>query len=1099
MRGENWILISSFLLGVGCIKNDSKTLFLNRDSSHTGITFKNELVESPKLNILNYLYYYNGAGVAAGDFNNDNLTDLYFTSNQGKDKLYINKGDFKFEDVAKMANINNATGWTTGVTHVDINNDGLLDLYVCKVGDYKGIKGQNLLFVNQGVDENGIPLFKEEAANYNLDFSGFSTQAAFFDYDLDGDLDMYLLNHSVDANRSYGKGAKRTITDQRSGDILYKNENGKFIDSSIEAGIFQGSIGYGLGLAISDLNNDGYPDIYVGNDFFENDYLYINQKDGTFKEIISTDHAKLGHTSHFSMGNDIADLNNDGLMDIVSLDMLPEDLEMYKTSGLEYGFPIYQQYLKNGYAPQYMQNTLHLNLDGERFSEIAHLSGISATEWSWGTLLADFDNDGFNDVFVSNGIKGATNDMDFINYISNDRIQKTINAGLSQDDMEFIDHLPGKKVPNYFFKNNGDISFSNVSKKWARPVNSYSNGACYADLDNDGDLDLIINNVDEEAFILENTLNTHNHLKLKFKGAPKNRFGIGAKVIAYQQGKIQSRQNFVSRGYLSAVDHTLHFGFGKDSIMDSIQVVWPGGKYQTLKNVKDNTHLTFSFDKASGDFYRIFGSKNNQLLRTTVHRLDFTHREQQALDFDRDPLVPFAFSNEGPSISVADVNNDGLDDVFISGAKKQSSALFLQNGNGDFVESQKDVFEPDEINEDVDHTFFDANNDGNPDLLIVGGGNEFKDGAPLRPRLFINTGSQFVKDQVQFKNIEINASKVAAVDMDNDGDLDICIASDQIPGKFGKTPKQFIFSNDGKGSFTEITPTFAPEFVSLGNIKDMVWDDLDDNGYADLIVAGHWTPITIFLNNGKKLTMQTDNGLQKTNGWWNCVRTADMDNDGDLDILAGNWGLNTKFKASAEKPITLYKADFDENGSIETLVTHFHGHTETAFASKDELAKQMPGLNKRFLFYKDFAKASLEEVFGKATLEEATKKQVYQLNSAYFENDGNGHFSAKKLPKMVQSSSVNNIYIYDIDGDGYKDALLVGNNFEISTQLGRLDASHGLLLQNDGNGNLVLKQNLQVSGAARDIEKIKINGREEFIIARNNDSPVFLVKNQDNR
>jgi len=1097
MKGQFWIIFGFLSILISCGTQEQQTLFVLKDAKHTGITFNNSLKQTPDLNILNYLYFYNGAGVSAGDFNGDGLVDLYFTSNQGEDKLYLNQGNLTFKDVTVASNPVNDTGWTTGVTHADVNNDGLLDIYVCKVGDHETIRGQNLLYINQGNNSKGIPIFKEQAANYGLDFIGYSTQAAFFDYDLDGDLDMYLMNHSVNPNRSYGKGSKRKIVDSMSGDILFKNENGKYINVSKEAGIFQGTIGYGLGLAISDINNDGYPDIYIGNDFFENDYLYINQKDGTFKEIISEDDTKLGHTTHFSMGNDIADINNDGLTDILSLDMLPEDLEAYKTSGLEHPYPVYQQYLKNGFAPQYMSNALHLNLDGENFGEIANLSGIAATEWSWGALFADYDNDGFKDLFVSNGIQGVTNDMDYINYISNEEIQKNIEQGLSDKDMELIDRLPKKKVQNYFYKNKGGTEFENVTATWGPQIDSYSNGSVYTDLDNDGDLDLVVNNVNQEAFIMENTLKGGNFLKIRFDGSPKNKFGIGVKAIVFGKNGKSVQENIPTRGFMSAKDNSLNFGVGKDSIIDSIQIIWPQGTFETLKHVKANQILKVSQSNASGDYY---ATKHNKTTSnyTTLNKLDFIHKEYPTLDFDRNPLIPFAYSNEGPSISVADINNDGLDDIFISGGKKQASKLYLQDDEGKFKEHQTDIFEEDAINEDTDHVFADIDNDGDLDLIVVSGGNEFTNGKPLQPRLYHNNNGTFLKEKT-LAQVEINASKIDAMDFDNDGDLDLFIASNAVPTQFGEKPKQFLLENDGTGNFKEVTPSFAPELQDVGNIKDFVWKDIDGNGFLDLIVAGHWTPVTIFMNNGEQLSSQKDNGLDNTNGWWNSIELADLDNDGDLDILAGNWGRNTKFSASLEKPITLYINDFDDNGSIETVVTHFHGERETAFASKDELAKQMPFLNKKFLFYKDFAKASLEELFGKDKLEEATKRKVYTLSTSYFENDGNNNFSEKQLPHLVQSSSVNDIYLVKNDKETINEILMVGNNFEISTQLGRLDASHGFLLQNDEHGNVGWKQNLGISGAARKIEKITINGKEEFIITMNNDAPAFLVKKQNDK
>lgn len=1095
MKGLYWVFVGAFLMAVGCTQNKSNTLFIKRESAHTGITFKNELKASPQLNILNYLYYYNGAGVIAGDFNQDSLTDLYFTSNQGQDKLYLNTGNLTFQDITQSSNIQNSSGWTTGAVHVDINNDGLLDIYVCKVGNYKDMEGTNLLYVNQGVDEKGIPEFKEEAAKYNLDFSGFSTHAAFLDYDLDGDLDMYLMNHSVHPNRTYGRGAQRKKVDELSGDRLYQNDGETFIDVSATAGIFQGKSGYGLGLSVSDINNDAYPDIYIGNDFFENDYLYINQKDGTFKELISEDDQKLGHTSHYSMGNDIADINNDGLTDILSLDMLPENLNTYKTSGPEYGYPIYQQYLKNGYAPQYMQNTLHLNLGNENFAEVGNLSGLSATEWSWGTLVADFDNDGLKDVFVSNGIKGATNDMDFINFISNESIQRRIDQGMLETDMPLIQEIPEKKIPNYFFKNLGDGTFEDVTDNWTKKEPSFSNGCVYADLDNDGDLDIIVNNVDEEAFVLENTSSAPNNLTVTLKGNKKNGFGIGAKIISYSQSQSIVQENFVSKGYLSAVSPTIQLGLGKDSIIDSLKVIWPGGAYETLYNLSLPNQIKLQQSNAASNYFQDLEKPKEMYFSTKDSLVDFVHKETTSLDFDREPLVPFANSNEGPHVSVADINKDGLDDFFISGAKKQSSALYVQDKTGGFQRQQTELFDLNADNEDTSHTFFHANKGDYPDLIVVSGGNEYTEGEPLRPRLYLNKSGSYELDKDQFKDIETNASKVIADDFDKDGTQELIIVSDQLPTAYGKTPKQYFLKQNGLGDFEDVTQQTIPQLEFLGNIKDIISMDVDQNGYPDLIVVGHWFPVSIFLNDGNTFELQQSNGLDNTHGWWNTVKAADMDGDGDMDLLCGNWGLNSKIKASKERPVTLYQNDFDDNGAIDPIVTYYHKDTETPFASKDELSKQMPILNKKFLFYKDFAKASLEELFGKEKLEGANKKKVFLLNTTYFENDGTGSFSIRKLPKMAQSSSVNAIFINDIDGDGDNDALLTGNTFEISTQLGRLDASHGLLLKNDGNGNLISAENMNVSGAAREIEQITIDGTRHFIITRNNDRPVFLVKN----
>ncbi|MCG2462745.1 VCBS repeat-containing protein [Flavobacteriaceae bacterium F89] len=1094
MRGFSLFILAICLSLNACSNNEGKR-FRKIPATDSGIVFKNELKDTPQLNILTYLYYYNGAGVAAADYNNDGLVDLYFTSNQGEDKLYLNKGNLKFEDVTGSANITNKGNWTTGVTHVDINNDGLLDIYVCKVGNYQGIKGENLLFVNQGIKSDGIPTFKEEAAKYGLDFSGFSTQAAFFDYDLDGDLDMYLMNHSVHPNRNNGKGSVRMEIDSLSGDRLYKNEGNKFVDVSANAGIYQGGIGYGLGLGVGDLNNDGYPDIYVGNDFFENDYCYINQKDGSFKEVISHDERIFGHTTHFSMGNDIADIDNDGYSDIVSLDMLPENLETYKTSGLEYPFATYEYYLKNGYAPQYMQNTLHLNLGNGNFAEIGNLSGISATEWSWGALLADFDNDGFKDLFVSNGIKGATNDMDFINFIANDNIQKRINQGMTQEDMAFIEEMPAKKVPNYFFENNGDLTFTDVTSSWFHKEDSFSNGCVYADLDNDGDLDLVVNNVDEVAYVLENTSERENNfLDLTIKGHANNRFGIGTKIIAYKGTSSVSADNFPTRGYLSAVPPSIHLGLGKDSILDSLKIIWPGGKYQTLKSVRTNRKITALYEEADRNIYLTPNKKSQNYLANSNATIPFTHIESSTVEFNRDPLVPFANTNAGPGISVGDINNDGLDDFFIGGAKRQASVLFVQDTNGSFLPYQPALFEADAVNEDVSQIFFDADGDGFMDLLVVSGGNEYRNGRQLRPRLYRNNKGFFVKDTVQFKGVIVNASKVGAVDFDNDGDLDVVITSDQVPWEFGKTPVQYLFKNDGNGNFRDATAQISRDFQKLGNVKDFVCVDLDQNGYKDVIAVGQWMPVTLFYNDGKTLTRRGNDGLDRSNGWWNTVVAEDFDNDGDVDLMVGNWGDNSKFKASERRPITLYRYDFDGNGTIEPLVTYFHGDRETPFASKEELTKQMPFLNKKYLSFKSFAKASLNDLFSEEKLQAADKKEVYILRSSYFENLGNGQFKRIDLPTMAQSSKVNDILVDDFNKDGFKDVLLVGNDYEISTHLGRMDAMHGIIFLNDRKGGFTWasNQNFDISGPARNAKKIRISDKPNLIIGINNSTPLLL-------
>ena len=1092
------IILISFLtlLLTGCTQPEKQAiLFRDHSPESSGIAFNNELSSTPELNILNYIYFYNGAGVAAADFNGDGWQDLYFTSNQGADHLYLNNGDWVFERVDAAAGIRNEEGWTTGVSVADVNADGRLDIYVSKLDGHLGITGHNKLYINQGNDANGIPQFLEQAELFGLDFRGYSTQANFFDYDLDGDLDLFLLNHSTNPNQNYGNGRRRSVPDHTSGDKLFENRNGQFVDVSQQAGIFQSKFGYGLGVSVGDLNNDGWPDIYITNDFYENDYLYINRGDGAFDEVIHTTDGTIGHTSHFAMGKDIGDVNNDGWNDIVALDMLPEDLVTYKSSGMEFSYPIYANYIRNGYAHQYMQNTLQLNGGGNHFSEIGYLSGIAASEWSWSPLLADFDLDGMADLFISNGILGATNDMDFISFIANEEIQRSLSKGVEEQDLEFIKSIPPKKVPNYFYRNSGGLQFEDVGEKWSNGQATYSNGAVRVDLDNDGDLDLVVNNVNAPASLLENTaelrFEDRHWLKVRLSGDSLNPFGVGSRISLYQSGKVQTRELFPVRGYLSTQPHLLHFGLGNEEI-DSVSIRWPDGGSQTLYAVQPDQELELVYDKSRLN-YTDQVDPNPSNSEADKPFIDFVHKDNTSLEFNRDPLVPYALSNEGPCLSVADINADGRDDLFIGGGKGQPAALWTQSTDGKLELYQQGLFDADAISEDTASLFFDADGDGDSDLLVASGGNEFKSGKPLQPRLYVNNEGTFSLDTLQFTGISINAASISSVDVEMDGDIDLLITADASPGIFGSTPRHYLFTNDGMGQFTDSTQELAPELNDYGSITDAQWGDMDGDGDPDLVVAGLWSAVGWFRNDSGSLSLQESAGLDKSHGWWKSLELADLDGDGDMDIVAGNWGLNSRLTADADQPLRLYRSDFDNNGKEEPIVTYFYKGQETVIASKDELVKQLPGLNKSFLSYSDFARASVEDLFGKDKLRSATRKEVYELASCYFEQVEGG-FVRHRLPLEAQVSSVNDIGVWDFDKDGNKDLYLVGNNFEISTQLSRLDASYGLLLMGSDTGEFQLKTNplFTVVGAARALARFDHLGTTYWVVARNNLEPAFL-------
>ncbi|MCK8521141.1 VCBS repeat-containing protein [Aquimarina sp. D1M17] len=1066
-------------------------MFQIKDNKDTGIQFANTLKNTPELNILTYLYYYNGAGIGVGDFNNDGWEDLYFVANQGANHLYLNQKNLQFREATPEI-LKDEEGWSTGVSVIDVNHDGWQDIYLCKVSGFLGITGKNKLFINRGPDQNGIPVFEEQASNYNLDIASLATQSSFFDYDKDGDLDMFLLNHSVHPNRTYGRGTKRKQIDSLSGDRLYRNDDGVFMNISGKAKIYQGKIGYGLGIATGDLNNNGFSDLYIGNDFFENDYLYINQKNGEFKELVTKEKGKIGHTSHFSMGIDIADINNDGLNDIISLDMLPEDLETYKASGTEYGYTTYNQYLKNGYQPQYMQNTLQLNRGGNTFSEIAFYSGIAATEWSWAPLIADLDNDGYKDIFISNGIKGATNDMDFISFIANEKIQKRINKGMKSEDLSLIKELPDKKASNYFYKNNGDLTFKNMSSLWLQNKKSYSNGAVFSDLDNDGDLDIITNNIDEDVFVYENKANElikNNFIKVKLKSSDNNPDAVGSKVTLFANNEMQAYENYRTRGYLSSVSGDIHFGLGNQTSIDSIVVHWPNGNAETFKDLKINSvnvlERTGRGDKGSKRERIVSFIKNDSCF------IPWEHKEFETKDFTSEPLAPYAISNEGPHVSVVDVNQDGLDDIFIPGGRFDASELLIQQVNGEFEKSIQSVFEEDIKFEDIVQTFVDIDGDQDLDLVILSAGNETFSEYRGTPRIYKNEGGKFIKFDSGIEDIKTNGSTVTSADIDLDGDIDLFIGSNTVPGRYGKTPQNYLMLNNGSGEFSDVTNSYANQLDQIGMVFDANFVDIDQDGDSDLIVVGHYMPISVFLNNGKgHFENSTPDTLQKTNGWWNCVEVADMDNDGDLDILAGNWGLNSRLSASLDEPIQLYRNDFDGNGKVDPIVTYFYRGKETPIATKDELSKQIPTLNKKFLSYGDFAKANFESYFPKSKITSAQKKEVYTLATTYFENKGNLTFESIVLPWETQISSVHDMCVDDVNGDNFPDIILGGNTYEINTQLSRLDASYGSLLINDGKGNFkdMATKDFKITGAVRSIQKLKVNEEEYFLFGINNDS-----------
>lgn len=1077
-------------------------IFILRTDSLTGLHFKNQLKPTPTFNMFKYMYFYNGAGIGAGDFNNDGKIDLFFTANQGDNKLYLNKGNLKFEDVTKQAEIPEDGEWSTGVSVVDINNDGLLDIYICRVGHYEILKGHNQLLICTGIDSTGIPHYKDEAKAYGLDFSGFSTQAVFFDYDMDGDLDMFLLNHSVHQNGLFAPRKNFLGTyDSLSGDRIYRNNgNNTFTDVTRKTHINSSAISYGLGIAVADINLDGYPDLYVGNDFHENDYLYINQKNGTFSE---ENNQRLMHTSQFSMGVDVADVNNDGYPEIISMDMLPFEPYILKRSLGEDEYDIFYHKIDVGYNYQYTRNNLQLNRRNGMFSEVGLYSGVYATDWSWAPLWMDFDNDGKKDLFISNGIPKRMNDMDYVNFVSNEEIQKKINSNtIADQDMALVNKFPEIKIPNKFYRNNGQMVFIDEQNRIQNNQPTYSNGAIYADLDNDGDLDVVVNNIDEPAMVYENTTNNSaikkSYLELNLKGPQKNIHALGSKVILYANGGIRTYEKYPTRGFQSSMEIPLHIGLDSTKI-DSAFLIWPDNTYQRLGFAEKNTTISLQYKKGLPKFnyanITAFHPNTTRLMEdiTAKVQLNYLHKENHFVEFDREPLIPHMVSTEGPALAIADINHDGLEDVFIGASKTFKPAIFLQKPNGTFQQLLQPALNADSTYEDVDATWIDVNNDGNVDLVIASGGNEYYGtDEHMQPRVYLNDGKgNLSKLPDAFKNIFITASSIAPYDINGDGFVDVFIGARALPWNYGITPNSYLLLNDGHGHFTDVTEKYAPDLKNIGLVTQGLWYDLNKDGKKDLLVTTEWNGIYAFMNQNGRFIKNT---LTDKKGWWNFILPVDVNNDGHIDLIAGNLGLNSRLKATEKEPVRLYVNDFDDNGQKEQILTYYLEGKEIPFANKDELQKQIPILKKRFLYAEDFAKATLPELFTQEKLTTSTVLEANYFSNAILLNDGQQHFTVKALPWQAQLSPYKTGVVLDTGMNGLPHILLGGNFYDNNIQMGRYDADFGTILSLNEHQQLTAStiNGLIIKGQIRHILPITIKGKSCFILARNNDSTMVI-------
>lgn len=1061
-RVLTYIIVSIILLGC---KNKSTQLFSILDPETSKVSFSNTLIDTKDQNILDYLYFYNGGGVGIGDINNDNLPDLYLVSNQQKNKLYLNKGNLEFEDITKKANVEGNSTWNTGVAMADVNSDGFLDIYVCSVVGINGFDGQNELFIN-----NGDGTFTEKASEYGLDLDNYSSSAAFFDYDLDGDLDLYLLNHAVHTQESFGKAEIRNNRNYESGDKLMRNDNGKFTDVSEQAGIFGGPNGYGLGVATFDFNLDGYPDIYVTNDFHEDDYFYINNGDGTFSESLKD---YFGHISRFSMGSDTADINNDGFIDLMTLDMLPEDETVLKSSAGDDNIQMLKMRTERlGYHYQYTRNMLQINQQAKNFKETALLSNVAATDWSWSVLFSDYDQDGIQDMFVANGIPKRPNDLDYIRYISNEQIKKKLNT-TNLIDQEALNYMPEGKLKNMFLKGNLE-SFTDKTNIWASHTPSFSTGAALGDLDNDGDIDLVTNNINQLATIYVNN-SKNNHLKIQFK----NKSVIGTKVILYNNNSIQLKELFPQRGFQSSSEAILHFGLDTISAIDSLKIIWPSKRFQTLKDIASNQTLVVQEKNDDPLFdYKSLQPKSNLIFNKIENNLgiSFQHKENRYVDSNRSKLIPYQVSDRGPSLAVGDLNNDQKEDLFIGSAKNQASEIYIQSNQG-FEKMSSDFFKLNALSETTSAVIADFNNDNQNELIYASGGGEYSGKAKPLQNVLVSLKDSITK-MVLPENYE-DTAVIKAIDFDKDNDLDVFVGNATVANNFGDIPESYLLINQN-GTFKKQT------LGDLGMVRDAVWTDFNNDNETDLLVVGEWMQ-PIFLQNKKStFTDETNKYINEPlNGLWRAIIPFDIDKDGDLDYLLGNWGTNTKFKASNKSPMLMYFADFDSNKRTETIVATEKNGKYYPINSLDELSDQMPVLlRKKFTTYKDFAGKPIEAVIGKEALSKAGVFKVHTLASGFLKNNGNS-FSFHVFGNDLQVSPIN--CFTEISLNDVPAVLCAGNYFGITPYHGKFDSFTGALIKNEKT--IVPGHELGLdffNKTVSDLKTIKINNKEYLIASINN-------------